>query len=543
MDSRNGSDSWLQLEKMAAAVSSSEIKSLFSEDENRFDKYSLSCDSILYDFSKNRITDEIKAGLVQLAVDCDLGRWREAMFSGENINHTENRAVLHTALRSQNIQDEQLSQSIDAELTHVKQFSTRVRNGEEKGYSGKAFTDIVCIGVGGSNLGPEMVTEALPKKESDPVSLHYISSVDAVPLEQLLAGLSAETTLFIVSSKTFTTTETLLNASACKTWLLNVASLAAVAQHFVAITVAVEKAVAFGLTESHCFKIWDWVGGRFSLWSAIGLPIAISRGFEAFENLLAGARAMDNHFINADIENNIPIMMALVGVWNATFLNINTLAVLPYDQSLHKLPAYLQQAEMESNGKSVNWQGEPIAYKTCPIIWGQTGINGQHAFYQLLHQGTPDVAADFIVSIESCAKTTSHHEHLLANCFAQSQALMMGMSAAQIKTDLQAKSMPNEQVERLTNHKVHAGNRSSSTLLIDKLDAYQLGQLVALYEHKIFVQGIIWQIYSFDQWGVELGKVLAKQLLNDVQADHSVHHYDSSTNGLLNHCKRINAST
>jgi glucose-6-phosphate isomerase len=540
MDSRNSSDSWLQLGKMAAAVSSSEIKNLFTEDENRFDKYSLTSDGILYDFSKNRITNKIKAGLVQLAVDCDLDDWRDAMFSGENINRTENRAVLHTALRSKNLQDKKLAQSIDAELTHVKRFSAGVRSGEEKGYSGKAFTDIVCIGVGGSNLGPEMVTEALPKKESDRVRLHYISSVDAVPLEQLLAALSVETTLFIVSSKTFTTTETLLNASACKAWLLNVAPLTAVAQHFVAVTVAVEKAIAFGLAESHCFKIWDWVGGRFSLWSAIGLPIAISRGFEAFEDLLAGANAMDNHFLHADIENNIPIMMALVGVWNATFLNINTLAILPYDQSLHQLPAYLQQAEMESNGKSVNWQGEHITYKTCPIIWGQTGINGQHAFYQLLHQGTPEVAADFIVSMESCAKTTTHHDHLLANCFAQSQALMMGMSADDIKADLRDKAIANEQIELLTNHKVHAGNRSSSTLLIDKLDAYHLGQLVALYEHKIFVQGIIWQIYSFDQWGVELGKVLAKQLLNDVQSDHSIHHYDSSTNGLLNHCKRVN---
>jgi glucose-6-phosphate isomerase len=537
MDSRNSLDSWLQLEQMAAAMSNSELKNLFAEDCDRFDKYSLSSCGILYDFSKNKMSDEVKAGLVQLAADCGLDRWREAMFSGEAINHTEKRAVLHTALRSQNIKNAELAQSIANELTHIKCFSEQVREGAKRGYSDKAFTDVVCLGVGGSNLGPEMVTEALPKKKSDSVNIHYIASVDAVPLEQLLATLSVETTLFVVSSKTFTTTETLLNAGVCKAWLLAKAPLTAVAQHFVAVTVAVEKALAFGLVVSHCFKIWDWVGGRFSLWSAIGLPIAIGRGFEAFETLLAGAEAMDKHFCQSDTEQNIPIMMALVGVWNTTFLNINTLAVLPYDQSLHKLPAYLQQAEMESNGKSVNWQGEDVTYKTCPIIWGQTGINGQHAFYQLLHQGTQDVATDFIVSVASSAITTTHHEHLLANCFAQSQALMMGMSASEVKADLRAKAMTTEQIESLASHKVHNGNGSSSTLLLDKLDAYHLGQLIALYEHKIFVQGVIWQIYSFDQWGVELGKVLAKQLLGDVQADGSIDHYDSSTNGLLNHCK------
>ncbi|ARN74243.1 glucose-6-phosphate isomerase [Oceanicoccus sagamiensis] len=540
--SRNNLKGWQQLETMAAASEGKQIKALFANDSERFANYHLAHSGILFDYSKNRISDDVKAALVQLARECEVEAWRDAMFAGDKINRTEGRSVLHTALRSDHCPNQAIGQQVQEELDHIRSFSERARSGQLFGYSGQVITDVVCLGVGGSNLGPEMVTEALPSQPGDTVKLHYISSVDAVPLEHLLAGLSAATTLFIVASKTFTTTETLLNAAAAKRWLLSEAPETAIALHFVAVTEDTDKAASFGITPDYCFRIWDWVGGRFSLWSAIGLPIAIGRGYSAFESLLSGASAMDEHFRSADIAQNIPMMMALVGVWNTTFLNINTLAILPYDQQLHQLPSYLQQAEMESNGKSVNWQGEHIQYNTCPILWGQTGINGQHAFYQLLHQGSHDVASDFIVSANSCAQSDIHHQHLLANCFAQSQALMNGVGEEEVKRELLANGLNNNEIEQLAPHKVHAGNRPTNTLIIDTLDAFHLGALIALYEHKIFVQGIIWEIYSFDQWGVQLGKLLATNMLGDVQPGSAVDRYDSSTNGLLNHIKSVSHS-
>ncbi|ARN75104.1 glucose-6-phosphate isomerase [Oceanicoccus sagamiensis] len=537
--SRKTLKSWQQLAAEAAAMDDLQINQLFADSSSRFEDYHLSHCGILFDYSKNRITDSVKAALLELASECNVAQWRDAMFAGDAINHTENRAVLHTALRSHRCPDAAVNQQVAQELEHIKRFSEQLRSGELSGYTGKPLLDIVCLGVGGSNLGPQMVTEALLKKPEDTVNLHYISTVDSVPLEQLLVTLNPETTLFIVSSKTFTTTETTLNAAAAKRWLLSQAPATALAQHFVAITVDTARAQAFGIAPAYCFKIWDWVGGRFSLWSAIGLPIAIGRGYQAFASLLAGAAAMDEHFASTDLDQNMPVMMALVGIWNTTFLNINTLAILPYDQSLAQLPAYLQQAEMESNGKSVNWQGEVIDYKTCPVLWGQTGINGQHAFYQLLHQGTHDVAADFIASAISCGETALHHQTLIANCFAQSQALMNGVSAAEVKADLVATGGSAETTERLAPHKVHPGNRPSNTLVLNTLDAYHLGAVIALYEHKIFVQGVIWEIYSFDQWGVQLGKLLAANMLEDVQSKQPVKQYDSSTNGLLNYLKSV----
>lgn len=538
-------ESWQELMRMSQNSQGLNISKLMSDDENRFDNYSISHAGLLFDFSKNKINDEIKRTLCLLAKESGVEYWRDAMFSGELINKTESRAVLHTTLRQPfkgkaSRSESAADQQAQAELQRVKEFSQALRQGDLQGYGGNHFTDIVCLGVGGSNLGPELVTEALTGTESHSAfNLHFISSVDALPLTNLLAKLNPEKTLFIVSSKTFTTCETMLNAHTAKRWLLGGLPEKAVAKHFVAVTVDPVKAKAFGVDSAYCFKIWDWVGGRFSFWSAMGLPIAIKFGFEVFEQLLAGAHAMDLHFKTADISENMPIQMALVGIWNSTFLNMNSLAILPYDQSLHLLPAYLQQAEMESNGKSVDRNGESVGWPTCPIIWGQTGINGQHAFYQLLHQGTVDLACDFITSIDHIdSEEAPHHENLLANCFAQSRALMNGVTLDEVTKSLRENGLPEDEIASLAPHKVHPGNRPSNTILMDRLDAYHLGALVAMYEHKIFVQGIIWQIYSFDQWGVELGKNLAKALLDDVMSKQPINTYDKSTNGLLNYYKQ-----
>lgn len=541
MGSREELVSWQQLSGLAQQNETLVLGELFAE-KQRFEQYSLSACGLLLDYSKNLITDEVKQTLLSLADECDLTSWRDAMFAGEHINKTEDRAVLHSALRSDLAGSDELQQQIKAELAHVEAFSTAVRSGQQCGYSGKRFTDVVCIGVGGSNLGPEMVTEALLDTQES-LKIHDISSVDVNPLVNVLSSLNPETTLFVISTKTFTTAETLLNAQSAKQWLLSAAPATAVASHFAAVTVEIEAAKAFGITEENCFKIWDWVGGRFSLWSAIGLPIALAQGFDVFQALLNGAEAMDQHFNSAPLEQNMPVMLALVGVWNTTFLGMNTLAVLPYDQKLHMLPAYLQQAEMESNGKSVNWQGESVNYFTCPILWGQTGINGQHAFYQLLHQGTHRVPADFIISLHNNGgeKYLAHHQQLVANCFAQSQALMNGVSVESISADLKSSGLSAEEVQTLAPHKVHAGNRPSNTILMDKLDAYHLGALIALYEQKIFVQGIIWQVHSFDQWGVQLGKVVAKKVELNLAEEKATTSYDSSTNGLINCYKRSKA--
>jgi glucose-6-phosphate isomerase len=528
--------SWRRLESLARQEPL-QLKALFQADDQRFQRLSMNACGILFDYSKQLLSDEIRGELLSLAEECDLTTWRQAMFSGDMINKTENRAVLHTALRSSFAGNDSIQQEVRMALEQVRAFSEVIRSGDKTGWSGKVFTDVVCLGVGGSNLGPQMVTEALSGVVRGPLQLHYVSSVDAVPLVSLLDSLNAESTLFVISSKTFTTSETMLNANTARSWFLKFAPEDAIDIHFVAVTDSIARASDFGIAEKNCFKIWDWVGGRFSLWSAIGLPIALHSGFDVFQKLLDGASAMDQHFLNAPLSENIPVMMALVGVWNTTFLNMDTLAVLPYDQNLHQLPAYLQQAEMESNGKSVNWNGESVDYPTCPIVWGQTGINGQHAFYQLLHQGTHRVPADFIGSVHSNTDVCEHHETLLANFFAQPRALMNGVSLSEVERDLATKGFDPEQISRLAKHKVHTGNRPSSSILIDRLDAFHLGALIALYEHKIFTQGILWQVHSFDQWGVELGKALAGNILDSVYSETETSDYDSSTNGLINYYK------
>jgi len=535
MTSRKELTSWKQLERLAKQPL--RLTELFATDAQRFQEFSLSSCGILFDYSKQLVSDEVRNNLLSLAQACDVEACRDAMFAGDIINRTENRAVLHTALRSSFAGGDSIHREVSAELAQVKQFSDAIRSGERKGWSGRTFTDVVCVGVGGSNLGPQMVTEALSPIADEQLKLHYISSVDAVPLARLLSRLNAETTLFVISSKTFTTSETMLNAKTAKRWFLQTATVEAIDLHFVAVTDDTEKAADFGISEINCFKMWDWVGGRFSLWSAIGLPIALYLGFDVFSQLLEGASAMDEHFKTAPLAENMPVIMALMGVWNATFLGMSSLAILPYDQDLHQLPAYLQQAEMESNGKSVNWNGEALDYATCPIVWGQTGINGQHAFYQLLHQGSHRVPADFIASVHSNSDASEHHETLLANFFAQPRALMNGVSVSEVEDDLAAKGLPAEKVAELARHKVHVGNRPSSSILIERLDAFHLGALVALYEHKIFTQGIIWQVNSFDQWGVELGKALASEILDSVYSNTEVSDYDGSTNGLINDYK------
>lgn len=535
-DSHCNFESWQHLAENGLK-SDLQLSDLFAQDNQRFEKYSIQACDILYDYSKQKLNDTNKAHLLQLAADCRVEEWRDAMFSGEIINRTEGRAVLHSALRCKQAGDENIQQQVAEELRHIEEFSTGVRGGQIRGWTGEILTDIVCIGVGGSNLGPQMVTEALKASNKQQLAMHYISSVDAVPLLNLLSDLDPVSTLFVIASKTFTTSETMLNAHTARKWFLQSASEEAIANHFVAATAAVAKAVEFGIAKENCFQIWDWVGGRFSLWSAIGLPIALHAGFDTFQQLLEGGAAMDKHFLSASLGENMPVMMAMVGVWNSTFLGSDTLAVLPYDQNLHMLPAYLQQAEMESNGKSMKWDGEPVSYSTCPIVWGQTGINGQHAFYQLLHQGTHCVPADFIASVHSNGNETEHHETLLANYFAQTQALMNGVTEQQVKDELMSKGMSLDDIENLAAHKVHAGNRPSSSLLLDRVDAHNLGALIALYEHKIFVQGIIWQVHSFDQWGVELGKALAKNIQTHVSSGEVLSDYDGSTNGLVNYYK------
>ena len=516
------------------------IADLFTEDSNRFDAFSIKLPRILFDYSKNLITEETKATLLALAKEADVEAWRSKMFAGEHINATEDRAVMHVALRDRSanpimVDGEDVRPAINAELERMRKLSAKVRSGEWKGFTGKAITDVVSIGIGGSNLGPLMATEALKAYCDKNLRMHYVSNVDGVQIAEVLEGLNPETVLFVISSKTFTTLETMTNAKTAERWFMAAANdRAAIARHFVAVSTNRKLVTGFGISEDNIFDMWDWVGGRFSLWSAIGLPIALAIGFEGFEELLQGAYEMDLHFQQAPLEANAPVMMALVGIWNRNFLGYPALALLPYDQCLHRFPAYMQQAEMESNGKSVNWAGEPLDYGSVPLVWGEVGINGQHAFYQMLHQGTDIIPADFIGSVEPTLKVEGHHDALMANFFAQTQALMQGIDADQVRRELAAKGMSPERIDEIVEHKVHGGNRPTNTLLLPKVDARTLGSLIALYEHKIFVQGIIWRIHSFDQWGVELGKVLATAIQPELAKDAPVNpKHDGSTRNLI----------
>ncbi|MCF2827556.1 MULTISPECIES: glucose-6-phosphate isomerase [unclassified Pseudoalteromonas] len=544
MGGRVDLDSWQKLSSSAQRVEQQHLKTMFANDAQRFEKFSRQIPGVLFDFSKQRIDDQTFSEMMQLAKESDIALWREKMFSGEKINITEDRAVLHTALRNRAntpiyVNGVNVTEQVNAELEKLQAFSNRVRSGEWQGYTGKAVKDVVAIGVGGSNLGPQMVTDALATYADDTLNVHYVSNVDGVQIASVLKGLDAETTLFVVSSKTFTTSETMTNAKTAVEWFLNAANdRAAIAKHFVAVSTNLEKTRAFGISDDNVFTMWDWVGGRFSLWSAIGLPIALYLGFDKFVEVLEGAFEIDEHFKTANNEDNIPLLMALLSVWNTSFLGYQAQAILPYDQALHMLPAYLQQGEMESNGKHVTFAGEQVNYTTVPIIWGMTGINGQHAFYQCLHQGNVIVPADFIASIEPQNKVGQHHDILLSNFFAQTEAMMAGVDARQVRDDLTAKGKSDAEIDKLIPHKIHQGNRPTSSFILDKVDAKAVGRLIALYEHKIFCQGIILDVCSFDQWGVELGKGLASNIEAELTQEGVTNPHDSSTAGLIAYYKQ-----
>jgi glucose-6-phosphate isomerase len=544
MNCRSELSSWQVLEKSAKKLKQQHLKSLFANDDQRFDKFSTQISGILFDYSKQLIDDSAFTQLLNLAEQCDIAAWREKMFSGNKINFTEDRAVLHTALRNRSnsvveVDGEDVMPLVNAELEKIKVFTDKVRSGEWQGFTGKSVKDVVAIGVGGSNLGPQMATEALKAYADDTLNVHYVSNVDGVQLHQALAGLNPETTLFVISSKTFTTSETMTNACSSVEWFLESdAAEADIAKHFVAVSTNLEKTRSFGITDENVFTMWDWVGGRFSLWSAIGLPIALYLGYEQFEAMLEGAFEIDEHFKTAKFEENIPLIMALLSIWNTSFLGHTAQAILPYDQALHMLPAYLQQGEMESNGKHVSFDGHQVPYTTVPLIWGMTGINGQHAFYQYLHQGNTIVPADFIASLKPQQAVRSHHDILLSNFFAQTEAMMMGVDSEQVRKDLTAKGKSQVEIEQLIAHKIHQGNRPTTSMILDVVDAKAVGRLIALYEHKIFCQGIILGICSFDQWGVELGKGLASAIETELTQENIEHQHDSSTSGLIAYYKQ-----
>ena len=540
---------WQKLCAHQPTVAKLHMRDLFTNDPNRFNKYSLKFSDLLFDYSKNRITDETMPLLFQMAKEANIEQWREKMFAGEKINITENRSVLHTALRNRSntpviVDGKNVMPDINAVLAQMREFSEKVRNGSWLGFTGKPITDIVNIGIGGSDLGPVMVCDALKPYASDKLNIHFVSNIDGAHLMRALEKCSPETTLFIVASKTFTTQETMTNAVSARTWFLDSAiDHSHVAKHFVALSTNANAVADFGIDTTNMFEFWDWVGGRYSLWSAIGLSIALYVGMDHFEALLTGAHEMDNHFKDTPLEQNMPVILALIGIWYNNFFHVDTHAVLPYDQGMARFPAYMQQADMESNGKFICRDGSRVQYKTGPVIWGEAGTNGQHAFYQLIHQGTQIVPADFLMPVHSHyaigKKGYAHHKILLANFLAQTQSLMMGKTKDEARAELEQQGLETKELEKLLPHKVFEGNRPTTSILFDKLTPKTLGQLIALYEHKIFVQGILWDINSYDQWGVEYGKQIAQQILPQLTSVDKVENYDSSTNGLINHIKTI----
>ncbi|HEY0634564.1 MAG TPA: glucose-6-phosphate isomerase [Gammaproteobacteria bacterium] len=539
------SPAWQALQRHFQEISTRHMRDMFAADPQRFERFSLHFDGILVDYSKNRVTAETMRLLTALAREMELGEWTERMFRGEKINFTEQRAVLHTALRNLGgepvlVDGRDVMPGVRAVLEKMGRFSKSVRSGEWRGHTGKRITDVVNIGIGGSDLGPYMVTEALKIYSQPGLNVHFVSNVDASHVTEVIRPLDPETTLVIVSSKTFTTQETLTNAHTVRQWL--VAHMdgeeAAVARHFVAVSTNEQAVRAFGIDPQNMFEFWEWVGGRYSLWSAIGLPIVLSIGMERFEELLKGAYAMDCHFRETPLERNIPVLMGLLGIWYSSFFNADTHAILPYDQYLHRFTAYLQQADMESNGKRIDRDGQVVDYATGSIIWGESGTNGQHAFYQLIHQGTKMIPIDFLAPVESHNPIGEHHPILLANFFAQSEALMLGRTEAEARAEMEAQGMDEGAITRLLPHRVFPGNEPSTSIMFRKLTPYTLGALIALYEHKIFVQGIIWRINSYDQWGVELGKTLAKVILPELAGKQPVTSHDASTNGLINFYKQ-----
>ncbi|UCS93162.1 glucose-6-phosphate isomerase [Echinicola marina] len=535
---------WKKLSTLSEDQKGQTIKSLFA-DASRFDQYSIKFEDILLDYSKNRVDDQVMSALFELAKETDLPSAIEAMFAGEHINQTEDRAVLHTALRNRSnspikVDGKDVMPDVNGVLAQMKEFADKINAGEWKGYTGKPIKSLVNIGIGGSDLGPVMVTEALKPYQNESLDIHFVSNVDGTHIAETLKKVDPETTLFFIASKTFTTQETMTNAHSARSWFLEAAKdESAIAKHFVALSTNADAVAAFGIDTKNMFAFWDWVGGRYSLWSAIGLPIACAIGFDNFEKLLEGAHAMDNHFKGTELKSNIPVILALIGIWNTNFLGASSEAILPYDQYLHRFAAYFQQGNMESNGKYVSRTGEKVDYTTGPIIWGEPGTNGQHAFYQLIHQGTHLIPCDFIAPAISHNPVGDHHVKLLSNFFAQTEALMNGKSLEEVKAELKAAGKSEEEIEKLAPHKVFEGNRPTNSILVKRVDPYTLGALVAMYEHKIFVQGAIWNIFSFDQWGVELGKVLAKNILPELEGDEKVGSHDASTNGLINAYKDL----
>ena len=518
-----------------------ELRTLFQYNPKRFDQFSVKRENYLFDFSKNLIDQKTFDLLLQLAEETQLKAAINSMFSGEKINETEKRAVLHTALRDFSdkeilVDGENIKPAIKKVLNQMKTFSEKVISGEHKGFSGKEITDVVNIGIGGSDLGPVMVVSAL-KHFKNRLNVHFVSNVDGNHIAEVVKNLNPETTLFIVASKTFTTQETMTNANSAKDWFLKAGKEEDVAKHFVALSTNIQAVKAFGIAEENAFEFWDWVGGRYSLWSAIGLSIVLAVGYENFENLLKGAHETDVHFQTADFKENVPVLMGLLGIWYRNFFDASSYAILPYSQYLDRFAAYLQQGDMESNGKSVDRNGEYVTYETGPIIWGEPGTNGQHAFYQLIHQGTELIPADFIAYVKSCNQVSDHQPKLLANFFAQTEALAFGKTEEEARAELVKEGKSEEEIAKLTRYKTFPGNTPTNSLFINELTPFSLGQLIALYEHKIFVQGVIWNIFSFDQFGVELGKVLAGKILPELTDNEKVSSHDSSTNGLINYFK------
>eukprot|EP01128_Nolandella_sp_AFSM9_P000922 TRINITY_DN1104_c0_g1_i1.p1 TRINITY_DN1104_c0_g1~~TRINITY_DN1104_c0_g1_i1.p1 ORF type:complete len:585 (+),score=175.66 TRINITY_DN1104_c0_g1_i1:79-1755(+) len=540
----------LKAHQASLSLSKTHMRDLFAQDEERFSKFSATAfsEELLVDYSKNIITNETIDLLLKLAEKAEVPKWIEKMFNGERINITEDRAVLHTALRNRSgkpvlVDGEDVMPAVLGTLERVKAYTNGIRSGSLTGHTGKKFTDVVNIGIGGSDLGPVMVTEAL-KPFSGPLKVHYVSNIDPAHLYEVLSPLDAETTLFLVASKTFTTQETMTNATSAKKWLLakipEASQLEAVSKHFAALSTSEKLVSEFGIDVKNMFPFWDWVGGRYSLWSAIGTSIALAVGFDKFEELLEGAHEMDLHFQNTPLQENIPVLLALLGVWYNNFWGAQTHALLPYSQYLHRFPAYFQQGDMESNGKGVARDGTRVSYSTGPVIWGEPGTNSQHSFFQLIHQGTKLIPADFLagVSPSTPADYDHHHRYLLSNFFAQTEALMKGKTEEEVKAELAKSGMNVDAAAALTPHKVFLGNHPTNSIMYNSLSPKTLGRLLAMYEHKIYVQGVIWNINSFDQWGVELGKALAKAIQPELLGEETVASHDSSTNALINFYKK-----
>ena len=538
--------SWKALLDHYEALKNEHLRDLFAQSENRFDNFSIPfSEQFLVDFSKNRVTEQTLELLINLAEESSLQEWIQRMYRGDAINNTERRSVLHVALRNRSntpilVDGQDVMPEINRVLDHMERFCVQVQSGEWKGYTGKPIRNIVNIGIGGSDLGPFMVTTALQPYMQPGLNAHYVSNVDGTDISETLEKIDPETCLFIIASKTFTTKETMANAETARNWFLQHEDTdeSHIKQHFVAVSTNAAAVETFGIDTANMFEFWEWVGGRYSLWSAIGLSIALCVGMDRFKELLQGAHEMDKHFYNAPFRQNIPVILGLIGIWYRNFFQASNHAILPYDHSLRLLPLYLQQADMESNGKSVTRDGKPISYNTGPIIWGAPGTNGQHAFFQLIHQGTELIPSDFILPIRSKHPLGHHQKILIANCLAQAEALMGGRTAEETVGALADEGVPEDMQASLTPHKTFPGNQPSNMILVDELTPQNLGSLIAMYEHKIFVQGIIWQIDSFDQWGVELGKQLANVIEPELKESQSSTQHDSSTNGLINYCRK-----